>query len=295
MPPPRILRPFLRDIWTVGVVDAPIEVFATDSLPHVNWMPETVTDGYLADPFPHPAVPDALLAEEYSYLDGRGRLVAVRWPDGEPLPHLSRGLELGYHAAYPFTFEHDGERYCVPDTGQALVASLYRWSGVCWEYVKPLIQGLQLVDATLIRDGERWWMFCSAGGSPSTLLIFHADDILGEWRAHARNPVKSDLASSRPGGTPFYHQGHWYRPSQDHSHTYGGAIAINRIDALSPSAYAETTVNILRPDPAGPYPRGLHTLSAWGKRTLVDGKRYRHRSARHLLHSSLTRLRLRRP
>jgi hypothetical protein len=32
-------------------------------------------------------------------------------------------------------------------------------------------------------------------------------------------------------------------------------------------------VNVIRPDPNGPYPHGLHTLSAVGGKTVVDGNR----------------------
>ena len=31
----------------------------------------------------------------------------------------------------------------------------------------------------------------------------------------------------------------------------------------------------MRPHPSSPAPHGLHTLSAWGERTLIDGKRER--------------------
>jgi hypothetical protein len=48
---------------------------------------------------------------------------------------------------------------------------------------------------------------------------------------------------------------------------------INEIIALSPSAFEEKTVAAVEPDKQGPYPDGLHTLSAFGDMTLVDGKR----------------------
>ena len=63
------------------------------------------------------------------------------------------------------------------------------------------------------------------------------------------------------------------RPGQDCSRTYGGAIALNRIDVCAPEAFAEETIAVIRPHPASCNPDGLHTLSAWGTRTLVDGKR----------------------
>jgi hypothetical protein len=39
---------------------------------------------------------------------------------------------------------------------------------------------------------------------------------------------------------------------------------------------------VLRPDPAGPCPHGLHTLTRFGQGFLVDGKR-EHRSLRRWL------------
>ena len=61
------------------------------------------------------------------------------------------------------------------------------------------------------------------------LHIWWSDDLFGQWRPHAANPVKIDARSARPAGTPFVHAGTLYRPAQDCSHTYGGAVAICRV------------------------------------------------------------------
>ena len=87
------------------------------------------------------------------------------------------------------------------------------------------------------------------------------------------NPVKSDIRSSRPGGTPFVVDGVLHRPSQDDSRVYGGRLVINRVVELTPDRFGEEPVRAVGPDPA--YPDGLHTLSAAGRRTLVDGN-HRH-------------------
>jgi len=49
---------------------------------------------------------------------------------------------------------------------------------------------------------------------------------------------------------------------------------INRVTRLTPDEFEEEVAAHLRPDPAGPCPDGLHTLSAVGGLTLVDGKRH---------------------
>ena len=93
------------------------------------------------------------------------------------------------------------------------------------------------------------------------------------WFPHSKQPVKTDIQSSRPGGTPFIHEGKLYRPAQDCSRVYGGRVVINQITALSPNDFEEKTAAIVEPDKHGPYPDGLHTLSALGDITLVDSKR----------------------
>src|SRR6185436_19157488 len=106
------------------------------------------------------------------------------------------------------------------------------------------------------------------------LFIFHAMDLFGPWAAHPLNPVKADLRSARPAGPLFEHNGALYRPAQDCSRAYGGAIALNRIRVLSATDFVEETVSVLEPDPRGPFPDGLHTLMGVGNITLVDGKRH---------------------
>ena len=51
---------------------------------------------------------------------------------------------------------------------------------------------------------------------------------------------------------------------------------------LTPDEYAEEPVARLEPDPRGPLPHGLHTLTAAGPVTLVDGKRHFWRAKRLL-------------
>ena len=48
---------------------------------------------------------------------------------------------------------------------------------------------------------------------------------------------------------------------------------LNRVLACSPEEYREESVAVLSPDPDGPYPDGLHTLSVADGLLLTDGKR----------------------
>jgi hypothetical protein len=85
--------------------------------------------------------------------------------------------------------------------------------------------------------------------------------------------VKEDIRSSRPAGTPFFHEGELIRPAQDCSKTYGGRIVLNRVTRLTPTKFEEQQVAVVDPLTDSPYPNGIHTLSAVGNFTMLDAKR----------------------
>lgn len=270
-------RWFLTEHWNVGIADRPIESFLADPvLPEVSWIPKRFN--FLADPFGVQLNGQMfILAEEYDYASRKGVITALR-PEAEGSPRSGQVvLDLPVHVSYPYILEHEGGIYCVPETYQAGEVSLFKATKFPdrWEKVATLIEGFQAVDATIFRHDGLWWLFCTDenSGWNSHLYIWYAAELLGEWRPHPLNPVKMDVRSSRPAGTPFYHEGKLYRPAQDCSRTYGGAVVLNRVEVLTPTAFEERPVAKLAPDPNGPYRHGIHTLSSVGGRTLVDAKR----------------------
>jgi hypothetical protein len=85
--------------------------------------------------------------------------------------------------------------------------------------------------------------------------------------------VKTDVRTARPAGTPFVVDGRLYRPAQDCSDEYGGAVVLNEVELITPNGYHERAVKVLRPGRGWAYERGLHTVSAFGDHLLVDAKR----------------------
>jgi hypothetical protein len=105
------------------------------------------------------------------------------------------------------------------------------------------------------------------------LHAFYADELFGRWRPHPQNPVKRDLAGTRPGGRPFVVDGRLYRPAQDCTIRYGRRLMINEILELSPDAFRERTANIVEPLPGSSFADGLHTANACNGWIAVDGNR----------------------
>jgi hypothetical protein len=146
-----------------------------------------------------------------------------------------------------------------------------------WHRELTLIDKVDAVDAPVFRQGDTWWLMHSGldGCGPRSLYLWYAPSLVGPWESHVANPVKTDICGTRPAGNLFWHPGSLYRPAQDGRIGYGSAMCINRIDELTKEAFRETVVRRIQPDPNGPYPEGIHTLSGFGEWSIVDGKKHR--------------------
>jgi hypothetical protein len=276
----------LRDHWSIGVVDAPITKFLDPKFsPHVHWLPSQPSRGYFADPFHcpetaanNPKPTTSVMVEEYDYAGAKGSIswLSLRKEQGSlRIDDRGSAIALPMHLSYPYIFRYDGVVYCVPECWQSHGISLYRAVDPprVWQKIATLVEAFDGVEPTLFQHEGRWWLLCSSRhqGSLHNLFIWYADTLLGPWRPHDGNPVKNDVRSSRPAGTPFAHEGHLYRPTQDCSRTYGGRVLLNRINKLTPEEFAEESVREI--SPIAPYSDGVHTLSSCGEMTLIDGKR----------------------
>ena len=196
-----------------------------------------------------------------------------------------RVLERDHHLSYPFMLEHDGRLYMIPETAQKGTVELHRCEEfpLRWRLEKVLLEGVRLVDATLHRGAERWWMFANGAAGASRVFddelhLFHAENLLGEWRPHARNPVKSDARCARPAGRLYWRGGQLYRQAQICAPVYGAGLSINRVLRLTPQEYAERQVERVLPE-RGRGLLGLHTLNRAGGLTVVDAFTRRRRFA----------------
>ncbi|MBI1735082.1 MAG: formyl transferase [Candidatus Rokubacteria bacterium] len=283
IPGGRMVRRIFRErTWSIGVVREPIHVFLQPGYrPQIHFVDLPLRGRYFADPFGivH-GTTLTVLCETFEYRTWQGTIVAFRV---DALGAASAPVEVmanDHHLSYPFLVEDGGVVYCVPEQAEAREVVLYaaareREFPGTWTKAATLLTDVAALDATLFRHAGLWWLAYTdaALGMSDNLCLSYAETLHGPWRPHARNPVKRDARSSRPGGTPFAHDGGLYRPAQDGSTTYGGRIAINRVTDLTPTTFAEEPVIAVDPDPDGPFPTGLHTLSAAGPFTLLDGRR----------------------
>lgn len=272
---------FRHEQWNIGICASPIEDFLEPGFkPQITWSPFVSKQAYLADPF---AINEngkiTVFCEEYDYASGKGSIASFPVEEEEKFLSSPRTvLEMPVHMSYPYIFEYDNTLYCVPETLQNREICLYRASGfpVQWLKAHIIIGNVAAVDPTVVFYQGLWWLFFTDNdiGDDLHLFIYYAEKPPGPWKPHNNNPVKSDVRSTRPAGTPFTFKGNLYRPAQDCSQTYGGRTIINRVIHLSPNEFFEEAAAVVEPDMNSVFRCGLHTLARAGNCTVVDGKRW---------------------
>jgi hypothetical protein len=265
--------------FNIGILDQSIESILQDGRrpdSHVRWLPRNRWTRYAADPFG--VMRNGILYIFYELLEyGRSVpvIVFVEVTPGGKVSSPKPVLRADCHISYPYLLEHGGDLFLVPETAQAREVALFKCRQFpdVWTKVSVLIRDLSAADSTLLHHEGCWWLFCTAYRHMSELHIWYARDLLGPWQPHPRNPVKVDVHSARPGGTPFVSNGQLYRPAIDTAPHFGCRVVINRVDELSVDCFSEEPVTTVEPELGGAFPDGLHTLSGVGSTTLIDGWR----------------------
>lgn len=235
---------------------------------------------FWADPFPIERDGKFFIFfEEFLYESMKAHISVMEMDSNGSFKAPVKVLERDYHLSYPFMFEWEDNFYMIPETKGNKAIELYRCTEFPhkWEFEKTLVENVQAVDTTLFEKDGLWWLFCNIGGkdfaSNDELNIFYSKTPLGPWIPHKRNPVKSDVRSSRPAGRLFYRNEDLFRPAQDCSKRMGGAMCLNRVTSLTTEDFKEELVTRIEPNWIKGL-HGVHTLNTAGRLTMMDCFRY---------------------
>ncbi|WP_395022685.1 hypothetical protein [Dongia sp.] len=271
-----------HDIWNLGLVAQPADDILRNGITaEVRWLPRPPLWTFLADPFVLPESDGRItvFAEHMDYRSGKGSIWSGSFnpAGGDNWIRFAPLLEAEAHMSFPFAFRHEGRAHMLCETWEAGGASLYvREEDGTWrfrEFVRP--GDRTVVDSVLHHDGQHWWLFCMHPGRRpiENLFLYFSRSPFGPWEPHPGNPILRDRSAARPAGPIFETAQGLIRPAQDCSTTYGGALTLNRIIELSPTAYREEVVRRIAPLPL--YQAGLHAICPAGDYTIIDGKRWR--------------------
>ncbi len=270
------LRKSHRDEWNIGVLYQPMASLL-DAKPSLNvrWLPAPSPGQQRRAPFGYMA--DGQLNVLYGKHDsatGKGDISRLRPKRDNVLKRSRTMLTSEGRLTHPFLLEHEGRSFVIPESSEGHVDLFcVNENNELLVFVRTLLAE-PLCSPTVFQHEGRWWLFGTKSPLEHVALYaYHATSLEGQWTAHPLNPLKMDVRSARPAGTPFVHQGQLYRPALDNSHTPGWRVALMRVLELTPTDFREELVRTIGPLKGSAWSHGTSTLSAVGELTLVDGKR----------------------
>lgn len=263
--------------WNIGFSDITKDDFiSSKELGRVTWMKHTYRDRFFADPFILKVTPEniVVLAEEYIFDNPPGRIVElVVDRKTKCLKKRYELLKLPTHLSYPAIIRINNEIYVYPENGQSGQLNLYRYDAENHKLVDPLcILNKPVADATIFHTGGYGYIL-TATMYPETqecAYIFKSKAIFDSFEKEGAEIFQKSRSCSRPAGDLFEVNGIVYRPAQDCSLRYGGALSIMCFD---PKSQRETLCFNITPD-SFKYPLGIHTINFKDGVVVVDGYGY---------------------
>lgn len=210
---------------------------------------------FYADPFVIKHDQDNyIFFEDYRFLKSKGVISFSKIDKDGKHTRPEVVLEKGYHLSYPFLFKWKDQIFMIPETSRNGTIELYQALNFPYDWMleKVIMKDINACDVTVWVTEKKTWIFTNVvnPGRPqhTDLCLFYADDIFGEWKAHPRNPIVSDIASARPAGKLFIYNGETVRPGQDSALRYGRSLIFNKITQLTEHEYHEEKLAQINPD-----------------------------------------------
>ncbi|HEY6637817.1 MAG TPA: hypothetical protein VIZ61_09065 [Solirubrobacterales bacterium] len=255
-----------------------------DTLPHEDPNPWQVVsppaDRQWADPFVFERDGETLVFfEQLRYADTKGELAVARLERDAELSDPEPIMRAPHHLSYPYVFRDDGDTFMIPESGEAGRVELWAATDfpTGWTPVEALLEGVQAVDASVLRHGGLYWMWVNQAVNDGRLddetFLYFSDRLDSGWTAHPGNPVVSDARCARPAGRPFLHGDVVIRPAQDGTGRYGSRVVFNAVEVLTPDEYRERSVGSLDASWAGEHNLCAHTYTFDGRFEATDGRR----------------------
>lgn len=207
-----------------------------------------VTDrkaAFVADPFMlHAGGVWYMFFEVASQNSHIGEIGLATSRDGRKWRYERIVLSEPFHLSYPHVFAWNGDYYMIPESYQSGGARLYRAMEFPyrWSHMATLVEHPVLVDGTIFRHGDYWWMFAETDPmhKQDCLRLFYSHDLFGTWQEHRSSPiVQGDSSRSRPAGRVVRDNGSLVRFAQNCRPEYGTAVRAFEIVELTRETYRE--------------------------------------------------------
>lgn len=282
-----ILKYFNSQNWNIGfATTTPEELIEHKKLGKVEWLKHSYRDRFFADPFVYSQSDTEIIVfvEELEFDKPIGRLTElVVDVKSKKLLRKYTLLELDSHLSYPAIIRNEGEVFVCPENGSAGKLTLYKYDKELHKLlpVKVMIEEA-LADATIRKIGDVYYMFATkVPNTQEDLYLYQSTHFDGDYNEVGL--VTKGREHSRPAGDLFDVEGEFYRPAQNCSKRYGGAVEVMKCSISSDNRYSEAHCFSLNPT-SFRYNIGLHTINFYEGGCVIDGYGYLYPIMGRLLH-----------
>lgn len=268
--------------WNIGFVEQSVEdLLEKRQLGHIRWMKHQYKDRWFADPFIYKVTDNEIVVfvEECIITDEPKGVLCELHVDRKTMRLRERYvlLELDTHLSYPAFIKKDGVIYVYPENGASGSLKMYRYDEQNHKLIEPVcILNDAVADSTILFvDGKYYIIATKSKNSKENAYLYQSDELFGEFKLVSESPVQINRNCSRPAGNWISLSGKLYRPSQNCSKRYGGAMNIMRVDSLVP--FHEEQSFGIKPT-SFKYHFGTHTINFYEDASLIviDGYGYSH-------------------
>ena len=257
-------------MWSIGIYkgDSPYNLSPAAQVPNLTRASVTdVPTTFVADPFMIHKGSWHMFFEVLTRAN-KGEIGLATSDNGLDWSYRQIVLRESFHLSYPYVFEWQNAYYMIPETLGANAVCLYEADDfpTRWSLKAKLIEG-QCADPSIIRFGERWWLFtCSTPYQHDTLRLYFADELTGPWREHPKSPlIRNDKCRARPAGRVLRLDDKLIRFAQDCVPLYGSRVRAFDVIELTTTHYVEVenlASPILQPSGTGWNALGMHHVDA---------------------------------
>jgi len=226
------LRQYIyRNHWTIGFIFQPIEDVINNRPLKVHWVKNTFSNRWFADPFILDVTDTEIhvLVEEYLDSTRLGRISHLRINrDDLSIVEITPILSLSTHLSFPAIHREGNKIYIYPENSHSGALKLYEYDptkGVCTPCQTLCHE--PLTDAIWTNVMGEPAIFSTSMPDPNgnTLTTYQSKN--GCYQKEKEYTFDTDIA--RNAGDWFKVDDKIYRPAQDCSQVYGGAVLIQQV------------------------------------------------------------------
>jgi hypothetical protein len=267
--------------WIIGIFRDDIrDIIRSKTFnPDIKWLMKESVDKFYADPFLITSKDENLrvICEEYPFEDDYGKISLMTLDKKFNLVNYKILLDTGSHLSYPFLFTENNRIYVFPESKKSgkVICYEYDKENESLEFRKEILT-LSLVDSSILKYDNKYWLFGTQNENEKNykLFLFFSENLMGPYKPHPCNPVKSGLDGTRSAGDFIEVDGSIYRPSQNCTYDYGESMTVNKITLLNETAFAEEPYMDIRINKKNKCNNGMHTIhtiNVINDNVVVDG------------------------